>query len=145
MTNKIADPLVPPALRGQLLRSQIKRRLLLLLAVMCAASASQAATFNVRPDSRIEIVYLTARDCPYCRFWRYNPEGDWARFLQTEAGREVQLVNADKGSLHNAVKRENYPAGYEHLYDRKPQFGKHLPSWWGDLGFGANRSGLNLG
>lgn len=106
--------------------------LALALAAACAGTAAAAPGRDVpvKADSRIEVVYLTAKDCVYCRSWRYTMAGDWGRFSETQTGRNVQLVTVDKVTLRNKMKRDFYPADYAHLYDQAPEFGNAIPAWW---------------
>jgi hypothetical protein len=92
--------------------------------------ASNAAEWAVGKDSRIEVVYITAADCVYCKSWRYTRAGDWARFSRTPAASHVALVTVDKTTLRNFITREHYPAAYGHLFDLAPQFGNVVPAWW---------------
>jgi hypothetical protein len=106
------------------------RMLAIAVGALCAAALAQARDVPVKRDSRIDVVYLTAKDCVYCRSWRYTMAGDWSRFSETQAGRNVQLVTVDKVTLRNPIKRDHYPAEYGHLYDLAPQFGNSVPAWW---------------
>lgn len=100
------------------------------LSLIGTVGPAAALDVPVKRDSRIEVVYITAKDCIYCRSWRYTMAGDWGRFSETPAGRSVQLVTVDKVTLRNKVKREHYPTGYGHLYDLSPEFGNSVPAWW---------------
>ncbi len=92
--------------------------------------AATAAPVTVRADSRIEVVFLTAPDCVYCKSWRHMRAGDWPRFSESESGRQVQLVTAQKPTLREKVQGSHYPEGYARLHALAPQFGNFVPAWW---------------
>lgn len=89
-----------------------------------------ARVFEVKPDSHIDVVYLTAKDCIYCKSWRYMGAGDWARFSETKTAQSVNLVTVEKGTLRNEIKRDDYAPEHRNLYDAAPKFGNTLPAWW---------------
>jgi hypothetical protein len=109
----------------------LARRLLFfcIFALVCAVGAN-AETVEVRSTSTIEIVYITAGDCVYCRSWRYMQAGGWARFEQRAEAKHVNLVSVDKGVLRNSMKLDYYPERYRNLYELSPRFGNIVPAWW---------------
>ncbi len=102
----------------------------LLALVVGWITSVHAGTMDVKPDSRIEIVYIHANDCPYCRSWRYTLNGGWKRFSQKPEAKYVNLITVDKGFLRYPLKENDYPEGYRHLYKIAPNFGKGVPAWW---------------
>lgn len=99
------------------------------LALACAGVAN-AQPLEVRSNSTIEIVYITAADCVYCRSWRYMRTGGWTRFEQKAEAKYVNLVSVDKGVLNNPMKSDYYPEQYRNLYQLSPRFGNLIPAWW---------------
>jgi hypothetical protein len=100
------------------------------IVLMAASGPLHAADLTVRKESRIDIVYITAADCVNCKSWRYMRNGDWARFSDTSAAQQVNLITIDKTTLRNRIERSHYPAEYAHLFDVAPQFGNTVPAWW---------------
>lgn len=91
---------------------------------------SNAADIRIKGDSKIEVVYITAADCIYCKSWRYMRTGDWGRFSETETGRAVTLITADKVTLRNTMRKDFYPPEHASLFDNAPKFGNIVPAWW---------------
>ncbi len=99
------------------------------LVIVCAGAAT-AQQLEVRSNSTIEIIYITAADCVYCRSWRYMRTGGWTRFEEKAEARHVNLVSVDKGGLNSHMKSDYYPEQYRNLYQLSPQFGNFVPAWW---------------
>jgi hypothetical protein len=94
------------------------------------AAAPPAIPLQVRADSRIEVVYLTAPDCVYCKSWRHMRTGDWTRYSESPTGRDVKLVTVEKQTLRMPIEKRHYPAEYAQLHEKAPQFGNVVPAWW---------------
>jgi hypothetical protein len=108
----------------------LDRAIAVVLSTVLAGGAHAATQHQVRPDSRIEVVYLTAPDCVYCKSWRYMRTGDWSRFADSPAGREVKLVTVEKQTLRMPIEKRHYPEALAKLHDVAPQFGNVVPAWW---------------
>jgi hypothetical protein len=46
----------------------------LLVLVMSWMTHAHAGNIEVKSDSRIEVVYIHAADCPYCRNWQLHTQ-----------------------------------------------------------------------
>jgi hypothetical protein len=102
-------------------------RLLLAAGALGWITSAHAGDLDVKPDSRIEILYLSANDCRYCRSWQLFT---WKRFSQTPEAQYVRLIKVDRGSLRFSVSENDYPKEYRHLYQKAPGFGNTVPAWW---------------
>lgn len=100
-----------------------------LLTLWYPTAVWSTGTLDVKPESRIEIVYISASDCSYCRSWRYTLNGGWKRFSQKPEAQYVHLITVDKGLLRFRIKEDDYPKGYRHLYKEAPRFGNVVPAW----------------
>ena len=92
----------------------IALRLLLIVWALGWITSAHAGDLDVKPDSRIELLYLSANDCRYCRSWQ---QLSWKRFSQTPEAQYVRLIKVDRGSLRFAVS--------ENLVHKKQKSKKH--------------------
>ena len=107
------------------------RMMVCLLALMVGWIMSvSAGDLVVKPDSSIEVVYISAKDCSYCRSWRYTINGGWDNFSKQPEAKHVSLVTVDKGFRRHGIEVKDYPDGYQHLYEMNMSLGRLVPAFW---------------
>ena len=70
---------------------------------------------SVRPDSKLEVFYLAAPDCPYCIQWEKKARGDlmlWA------GGMSIAYVEIRGETLRQPITERHYPAQYQWVYQQ---------------------------
>jgi hypothetical protein len=96
---------------------------LLLVALACLACATAAQPpippalrsiiAQVKPDSRLEVFYLGAPDCPYCQHWEQKERDDlivWA------AGNGVAYAEIIGETLRQPITERHYPPRHRWVY-----------------------------
>ena len=79
--------------------------LLLFLAAGAAAAQSKA----------VEVFYLGAPDCPYCRKWESQARPG---FLASPEGKAVTYVEIKGETLRQPIVERHYPARYKWVYEQ---------------------------
>ena len=92
---------------------------LLSFALECGAQASPPISAgildSVRPNSRVEVFYLGAPDCPYCQQWEKKARAD----LQTwAAAKGVYYVEIRGETLRAPIVERHYPPEYLGVYQQ---------------------------
>lgn len=64
---------------------------------------------SVRPNSRLEVFYLGAPDCPYCRQWESKARAD---LLAWAAAKGVYYVEIHGETLRQPIVERHYPQQY---------------------------------
>ena len=113
----------------------VKLALSCLLWLFAGAALAQAKA--------VEVFYLGAPDCPYCRQWESRTR---AGFLASPEGKAVTYVEIHGETLRQPIVARHYPAKYQWVYEQVgdsrgvPRFllaedGKVLHSAFGTDGF----------
>ena len=100
---------------------------LVFLLALLVVPLAHAGDIDVKPDSRIEVIYFTAPDCAYCRSWKLFT---WKPFSDTPPAKHVTLITVDKGGLRYKIGKSDYPKEYRHLYEQEPSLGNRVPAFW---------------
>jgi hypothetical protein len=82
------------------------KRLLLGLALLCAATAAAAG---------IDVFYLATPDCPYCRHWEATSRDT---FLASPEGRAVNYVEIHGETLRQPIDARHYPPQYLWVFEQ---------------------------
>ena len=82
------------------------RRLLLGMALFCAATAASAG---------IEVFYLSTPDCPYCRHWEATSRD---AFLASPEGKAVTYIEIRGETLRQPIDARHYPPEYRWVYEQ---------------------------
>ena len=69
----------------------------------------------VRPDSRLEMFYLSAPDCPYCMHWESRAKGE---LLAWSAGKALGFVEIRGETLRQPIAAWHYPPEYRWVYEQ---------------------------
>jgi len=70
---------------------------------------------SVRPDSKLEVFYLGAPDCPYCIQWEKKARGD---LLLWTGGMSIGFVEIRGETLREPISERNYPPQYQWVYQQ---------------------------
>lgn len=70
---------------------------------------------SVRPDSKLEVFYLGAPDCPYCTQWESKARGD---LLLWTAGMSIAYVEIRGETLRQPITDRHYPPQYRWVYEQ---------------------------
>jgi hypothetical protein len=70
---------------------------------------------SVRPDSRLEVFYLGAPDCPYCVQWERRARGD---LLAWTGAMSIGYVEIRGETLRQPISDRHYPAQYRWVYEQ---------------------------
>src|SRR5258707_10219861 len=70
---------------------------------------------SVRPDSKLEVFYLGASDCPYCIQWERKARGD---LLAWTGGMSIAYVEIRGETLRQPITDRHYPAQYRWGYEQ---------------------------
>ena len=62
-------------------------------------------------DSRIEVFYLSAPDCPYCRIWEFRSR---SALLESPEGKAIRFIDIRGETLRQPIEARHYPP--EHLW-----------------------------
>ena len=77
--------------------------------------AIQSILAQVKPDSRLEVFYLGAPDCPYCQHWEQKERDDlivWA------AARDIAFTEVIGETLRQPIVERHYPERYRWVYQQ---------------------------
>lgn len=92
---------------------------LLVCALECVAQTSPPISAgileSVKPNSRLEIFYLGAADCPYCREWEAKSR---AELLAWTAAKGVYYVEIHSETLRQPIVERHYPPQYLGVYQQ---------------------------
>ena len=69
----------------------------------------------VKPDSRLEVFYLGAPDCPYCRQWEAKSRSDLVAWA---AAKGVYYVEVHGETLRQPILDRHYPPQYLPVYQQ---------------------------
>jgi len=70
---------------------------------------------SVRPDSRIEMFYLSAPDCPYCTHWESRAK---AELLASPTGRSLRFVEIRGETLRLPITARHYPPEFRWVFEQ---------------------------
>jgi len=70
---------------------------------------------SVRPDSKVEVFYLGAPDCPYCVQWERKARGD---LLAWTGGMSIAYVEIRGETLRAPITDRHYPPQYRWVYEQ---------------------------
>jgi hypothetical protein len=84
-------------------------RLAASLALLLAAGTALAQA------KAIEVFYLGAPDCPYCRQWESRTRAD---FLASPEGKAVTFVEIRGETLRQPIEARHYPPKYKWVHDQ---------------------------
>ena len=100
-------------------------RALLVVLLACFASVTPAQSplppalesivAQVKPDSRLEVFYLGAPDCPYCREWERTERDD---LIVWTAGRGIGFAEILGETLRLPITERHYPPRYRWVYEQ---------------------------
>ena|SRR5882672_2477309 len=62
-------------------------------------------------SGQIEVFYLSAPDCPYCRIWEFRSR---AALLESPEGKAIRFINIRGETLREPIEARHYPP--EHLW-----------------------------
>lgn len=93
---------------------------ILLLALAAAAPRAEAQSRgalleSVRGNSRIEMFYLSAPDCPYCAHWESRAKDE---LLASPAGRAVRFVEIRGETLRAPITARHYPPEFRWVFEQ---------------------------
>ena len=99
-------------------------RTLLVVGLCCLAPSAlaqpippalQSIVAQVKPDSRLDVFYLGAPDCPYCQHWERKDRDDlvvWA------AGKGIAYTEVIGETLRQPIVERHYPDRYRWVYQQ---------------------------
>jgi hypothetical protein len=79
------------------------------------APLSERILESVRPDSKLEVFYLGAPDCPYCIQWERKARSD---LLLWTAGMSIGFVEIRGETLRAPITDRHYPPQYQWVYQQ---------------------------
>jgi hypothetical protein len=79
------------------------------------APLSERILESVRPDSKLEVFYLGAPDCPYCIQWERKARGD---LLLWTTGMSIAFVEIRGETLRQPITDRHYPPQYRWVYEQ---------------------------
>lgn len=79
------------------------------------APLSERILESVRPDSKLEVFYLAAPDCPYCIQWEKKARGD---LLLWTGGMSIAFVEIRGETLRQPITERHYPPQYQWVYQQ---------------------------
>lgn len=79
------------------------------------APLSERILESVRPDSKLEVFYLAAPDCPYCIQWEKKARGD---LLLWTGGMSIGFVEIRGETLQQPITERHYPPQYRWVYEQ---------------------------
>jgi len=80
-----------------------------------SAPLSERILESVRPDSKLEVFYLGAPDCPYCIQWERKARGD---LLAWTGGMSIAFVEIHGETLRQPITDRHYPPQYRWVYEQ---------------------------
>lgn len=69
----------------------------------------------VRPDSRLEMFYLSAPDCPYCTHWESHAKDE---LLAWTSGTSLSFVEIRGETLRLPITERHYPPEFRWVYEQ---------------------------
>ncbi len=69
----------------------------------------------VRPDSRLEMFYLSAPDCPYCTHWESQARDE---LFSWSTGKALAFVEIRGETLRQPITERHYPPEYRWVYEQ---------------------------
>jgi hypothetical protein len=79
------------------------------------AQRIEAILDRVRPDSRLEMFYLSAPDCPYCTHWESQAKDE---LLAWSADKALSFVEIRGETLRQPITERHYPPEYRWVYEQ---------------------------
>jgi hypothetical protein len=79
------------------------------------AQGIEAILDRVRPDSRLEMFYLSAPDCPYCTHWESRARNE---LLAWSADKALSFVEIRGETLRQPITERHYPPEYRWVYEQ---------------------------
>jgi hypothetical protein len=79
------------------------------------APLSERILESVRPDSKLEVFYLGAPDCPYCIQWERKARGE---LLAWTGGMSIGFVEIRGETLRAPITDRHYPPQYRWVYEQ---------------------------
>jgi hypothetical protein len=80
-----------------------------------SAQLSERILESVRPDSKLQVFYLAAPDCPYCVQWEKKARGD---LLLWAGGMSIGFVEIRGETLRQPITERHYPPQYRWVYEQ---------------------------
>ena len=80
-----------------------------------SAPVSERILESVRPDSKLEVFYLGAPDCPYCIQWEKKARGD---LLLWTGGMSIGFVEIRGETPREPIIERHYPPQYQWVYQQ---------------------------
>jgi len=80
-----------------------------------SAPLSERILEAVRPDSKLEVFYLGAPDCPYCIQWERRARGD---LLSWTGGMQIGYAEIRGETLREPILERHYPSQYQWVYQQ---------------------------
>jgi len=80
-----------------------------------SAPLSERILESVRPDSKLEVFYLGAPDCPYCIQWEKKARGD---LLLWAGGMSIAYAEIRGETLRQPIIERHYPSEYRWVYEQ---------------------------
>lgn len=79
------------------------------------APALDSILAQVKPDSRLEVFYLGAPDCPYCIEWELNERDD---LVVWTTRREIGYAEILAETLRQPIVERHYPASHRWVFQQ---------------------------
>ena len=79
------------------------------------APLSERILESVRPDSKLEVFYLAAPDCPYCIQWEQKARGD---LLLWAGGMSIGYAEIRGETLRQPITDRHYPPEHRWVYEQ---------------------------
>lgn len=110
----------------------IAARALALMAAMLIGSsffgpAAAADEISMTGKSRVQVIYLAAADCPYCRHWERS-RGPRDEFAASPLAHEVEFYEARRAHLRDAPSVTDVPKPARWIWDRA-WIPRATPAW----------------
>lgn len=101
--------------------------LLAIAAALVAPAAAAQRSVEITPESRVQVVYIAADNCGFCRDW------DWAggpreRFLASETARAVEFREVRRPYYQQRLTAQAFPGNLAWVWDRV-EVPAGTPSW----------------
>ena len=93
----------------------------LLLSAVTPVGAQQSAPISagiletVKPESRLEVFYLGAPDCPYCHHWEAKSRSD---LIAWAAAKGVYYVEIRGETLKQPIDERHYPPQHHNVFQQ---------------------------
>ena len=90
-------------------------RLLNLIGILAVTLAATSAGKAHAADSRIEVFYLSAPDCPYCAHWESQSR---AALLASPEGKAVRFIEIRGRTLREPIDERHYPPEHRWVFEK---------------------------